>query len=159
MSTILRALKKAEESRARETLPGKILPDERLQPRTVARMPLIIGVSLIVCVCAAAVLVQQYFWNRSIRLSENHGTFSPPGDGGPVRGELLPVSKGVARDESLPPKLHLSGILWDESQPLAIINGTPSKMGAEIEGATVVKIDRNSVQVRYNQKILTLIVE
>ncbi|MCX6354621.1 MAG: hypothetical protein NTZ78_06930 [Candidatus Aureabacteria bacterium] len=156
MSTILRALKKAEESRARETLPGKIFPDESASVRWGVRMPLLVGGFCSVCVCVA-VIVLLHLRNQGTQLPVNPGTAS-------ARRVSEPIPQGSAAGAPetpvpLPPKLRLSGILWDESQPLAIINGKPSRTGAEIDGATVVRIDRNDVQVRWKEKIITLSVE
>jgi len=159
MSTILRALKKAEESRARETLPGKILPIESAPVRPDVRMPLRVGAFCVVSVCAAVMLVQ-HLRNQRTQLPVNPGTGSVRRVSEPIsQGSVSPAGGASESLVPLPPKLRLSGILWDESQPLAIINGKPSRTGAEIDGATVVKIDMNEVQVRWKEKILTLRVE
>jgi len=51
-----------------------------------------------------------------------------------------------------PPKLVLKGIAWDETKPLALINGLLAKEGDTIQGATIVKIDFERVVIRYRSK-------
>jgi DNA-binding transcriptional regulator YdaS (Cro superfamily) len=51
-----------------------------------------------------------------------------------------------------PPKLVLKGIVWDETKPLALINGLVVKEGDTIQGATIVKIDFERVTIRYRSK-------
>ncbi len=51
-----------------------------------------------------------------------------------------------------PPKLVLKGIAWDETKPLALINGLLAKEGDTIQGATIVKIDFEQVVIRYRSK-------
>jgi hypothetical protein len=51
-----------------------------------------------------------------------------------------------------PPKLVLKGIAWDETKPLALINGLLAKEGDTIEGARIVKIDFERVVIRYRSK-------
>jgi hypothetical protein len=43
--------------------------------------------------------------------------------------------------------LSLSGILWDTTQPIAIINGTTVQVGEEVEGYRVVEISEDHVSV------------
>ena len=43
--------------------------------------------------------------------------------------------------------LALSGILWDASRPIAIINGTMVQVGQEVEGYRVVEIAQDHVSV------------
>jgi len=66
---------------------------------------------------------------------------------------LPPIKKKVK--ESLPiqpPKLVLKGIAWDETEPLALLNGLVVKEGDTIQGARIVKIDFDRVVVRYSSK-------
>lgn len=51
-----------------------------------------------------------------------------------------------------PPKLVLKGIAWDETKPLALINGLLAKEGDTIQGATIVKIDFERVVIRYRSE-------
>ena len=48
------------------------------------------------------------------------------------------------------PRLHLSGILWDEKEPLAVINDEWVKEGDEIEGAKVLTIEFGGVTVDFH---------
>ncbi len=51
-----------------------------------------------------------------------------------------------------PPKLVLKGIAWDETKPLALINGLVAKEGDTIQGARIVKIDFERVVIRYRSE-------
>jgi hypothetical protein len=51
-----------------------------------------------------------------------------------------------------PPKLVLKGIVWDETKPLALINGLVVKEGDTIQGATIVKIDFERVTIQYRSQ-------
>ncbi|MFH1063205.1 MAG: hypothetical protein V1747_10045 [Candidatus Omnitrophota bacterium] len=53
-------------------------------------------------------------------------------------------------------ELKLSGILWDDKIPSAIINSSIVKIGDLIEGKTVVDIEKNQVVVMEDGKILIL---
>jgi len=68
---------------------------------------------------------------------------------------LLPKKKEKIIKESLPlqpPQLVLKGIVWDETKPLALINGLVVKEGDTIQGARIVKIDFERVAVQYRSK-------
>ena len=67
----------------------------------------------------------------------------------------LTLKKKEEIKESLPlqpPKLLLKGIAWDETKPLALINGLLAKEGDTIQGARIVKIDFERVVIRYRSK-------
>lgn len=67
----------------------------------------------------------------------------------------LSLKKREEIKESLPlqpPKLVLKGIAWDETKPLALINGLLAKEGDTIQGATIVKIDFERVVIRYRSE-------
>jgi DNA-binding transcriptional regulator YdaS (Cro superfamily) len=67
----------------------------------------------------------------------------------------LSLKKKEETKESLPlqpPKLVLKGIAWDETKPLALINGLLAKEGDTIQGATIVKIDFERVVIRYRSE-------
>ncbi len=49
--------------------------------------------------------------------------------------------------ESSTSELHLSGILWDPHQPLAIINGTTVSRGDNVAGCRVVEIQQDQVDL------------
>ena len=52
--------------------------------------------------------------------------------------------------------LHVSGIVWDEVMPVAIINEKVLKVGDEIHGFSIDKITQRSVYVRGEEGILEL---
>jgi len=59
-----------------------------------------------------------------------------------------------------PPELVLKGIAWDETKPLALINGLVVKEGDTIQGATIVKIDFERVAIQYcSQKFVIELIE
>ena len=72
------------------------------------------------------------------------------------RDPLMPPTEKAAKvrkpaPTKLPP-LSLKGIAWDETQPLALINDLVLKEGDTIQGAKIVKIDFDRVQVLYSSK-------
>ncbi len=50
----------------------------------------------------------------------------------------------------------LSGIIFNNSSPTAIINKRPVKIGDKIDKAIVTQIDKNKVIIKYKQKNITL---
>ena len=50
----------------------------------------------------------------------------------------------------------LSGILWDPTQPIAVINGQMLRMGDELEGYKVTKIAQDSVSLSDGSQTVTL---
>ncbi len=56
-----------------------------------------------------------------------------------------PFSQPSSADQGGPQALHLSGILWDETNPTAIINDEIVAVGGEINGKRVVEIKRDKV--------------
>lgn len=58
----------------------------------------------------------------------------------------------VEAEEEAPTNLTLTGILWDEVEPLAIINEKIVKVGDKILGGNVTEITQNSVTIIKDQK-------
>lgn len=59
----------------------------------------------------------------------------------------------LPREEALAePTLRLTGIVWDEKSPAAIINGVLVRKGDMIDGKEVKDITRNSVTVKEGDK-------
>jgi hypothetical protein len=57
----------------------------------------------------------------------------------------------VVRSLSVPtPDLEIDGIIYDERNPLAMINGDIFAIGAEVEGVRIVNIYETSVEFEYN---------
>lgn len=79
---------------------------------------------------------------------------------------LAPAS-GPAQQRSTPsasvapPPLALEGILWDQTDPIAIIKGPdgrsePLRVGMTLAGATVLRIEPAAVRLRFGKQTLTL---
>ena len=51
-----------------------------------------------------------------------------------------------------PPPLTLTGIIYDKTAPYAIVNNQILKKGMEIQGATLVQINKESVRFRFQDK-------
>ena len=64
-----------------------------------------------------------------------------------------PFARGQANDSH---GLSLSGILWDERQPMAVINNQMVRVGETIEGYTVVEITQDAVSVTDGNETLRL---
>jgi hypothetical protein len=54
------------------------------------------------------------------------------------------------------PELRLQGIFFRLNKPSVMINGRSLQVGDEVQGATVVKIERQSVVVEYNGQRKTM---
>lgn len=52
--------------------------------------------------------------------------------------------------------LILTGILWEEGKPYCIINGKIVKVGHEIAGCKILKIEKDSVTVKVGDEIRVL---
>jgi hypothetical protein len=65
-------------------------------------------------------------------------------------------SKLVKADFSHEPRWHLSGIVYNDRTPLAIINSRPVKVGQEIDEAKVVDIGARMVTLEYQGRLFTL---
>ncbi|GEM_PF-3065638 len=55
-----------------------------------------------------------------------------------------------------PPRLQLGGIFWDETNPVAIINGEMVHEGESIEGAEVERISRRNVLLKWRTEYIRL---
>jgi hypothetical protein len=156
MSTILKALKKAEEGMAQNTLPGKILAADSNRAyedmRTHNRRRAVILLSLL---AVAAGGVYYYYMKPHERMAVATDV-SRPAASAPT---AAPIRQGSAQENVAPPPLRLSGVLWDDTKPIAILNGKPLAVGGEIDGARVVKIGLDGVKIRYNEREYTLTVE
>jgi len=154
MSTILKALKKAEEGMAKNTLPGKILSADPVPARARVRLVTTILLSALVLVAGLAYYLQLH------GRAGKRGDSSPQPAAAPTAARIAGVAGGAGEPDgaALPP-LHLSGVLWDKTEPLAILNGRPLTVGGEIDGARVVKIGLDDVRVDYRGREYTLSVE
>jgi hypothetical protein len=66
-----------------------------------------------------------------------------------------PFAIGSAAAE-LSGDLVLTGILWEEGKPYCIINGKIAKVGHEIVGCKILKIEKDSVTVKVGDEIRVL---
>ena len=66
------------------------------------------------------------------------------------RDPFAPVSKQASHE------LSLNGIVWDQENPLAIINDTIVKVGSAVDGNTIVDIQENSVTLTNGSRTLKL---
>jgi hypothetical protein len=141
MSTILKALKKAEDGRAKETLPGKITIEETPEAPGRSRAAFRIATALLLPALAAAAVLMHY---QSITVRVRAGiSAAPAAKPSPVAAVVAPAQtagSGVGE-----PALRLSGVIWDRENPVAIVNGQPLSRGEELSGARVVKITIDSV--------------
>jgi hypothetical protein len=151
MSTILKALKKAEEGMAKNTLPGKIISSDSASGRARARPATV--VLLLALAVVGGLAYHLHPPARAGRLSRQPA--SPPAAAPPAR---TAGAADAARVPALPP-LRLSGVLWDETEPLAILNGRPLTVGGAIDGARVVSIGLDVVRLDYHGREYTLSVE
>ena len=67
-----------------------------------------------------------------------------------------PQQQSRPRQVARPPRLVLDGILWDESDPLAVINGEVIREGESIRGATLERVSRSYVLLRWRTQYIRL---
>lgn len=67
-----------------------------------------------------------------------------------------PVAAKAVTALPLPKNLKLSGIMWDEREPLALINSLAVKKGDSVKGSLVIAIHPDSVELASEGKIWTL---
>ncbi|MCX6357627.1 MAG: hypothetical protein NT045_07130 [Candidatus Aureabacteria bacterium] len=143
MSTILKALQKAEEVRTAHTLEGKILSDPVPRERVRRRAPLYVAGLGILIVIAAGVICAR---GRRAPSTAGQGPAvpgAPAAHAGAVRGS----GRALRGSDAAIPDLHLSGVIWDPAAPVALINGQPLTVGQESGGARVIAISLDEVQV------------
>ncbi len=142
MSTILEALKKAEQGRERKTLGERIVVSPPEPPRRRGVL-ILFGVAILLILFSALLLYVS-------------GRVGPVENG--VEVESVPIALPVAvsvdtqqeEETVVLPELEFSGVIWDGVEHIAIVNGKPLTSGQEIEGVKIVKIDLENVKVLYN---------
>jgi hypothetical protein len=58
--------------------------------------------------------------------------------------------------ETAGPEFRLNGIIYNEARPIAIVNGLTVRVGDEVNGATVISIERDRVTLSSNAQSKTL---
>ena len=98
---------------------------------------------------------------RSASAAPEVGWSPPP----PARSERehapprpSPERRDVARGEIAVPggKIELGGIVYSETNPVAVLNGHVVGVGAYVEGFLVVAIDENRVELKNDQRTIVL---
>jgi hypothetical protein len=76
-----------------------------------------------------------------------------PAQATPRKPKELPASGPVDASDL---GLTLDGIVWDKQKPLAMINGQILGEGQEIEGYSITKIQKTSIEVKKDNRTFTL---
>lgn len=149
MSTILKALKKAEGARTQETLAGKVISEGAPGEGDRRSVPLRFGFILLLAALAAGVLIHRHL--TTARDGEAR-TAVPPDE----KADHEPRPSATPLPPAELPNLNLAGVIWDESRPIAVINGRMVAVGDTIEGADIIGIDLDGVQMRYGRSEFTI---
>lgn len=158
MSTILKALKKAEEGRPKDSLPERILQDESPAGTGKAQTALRLAGALLLPAAAAAVLLFHY-------RAAMTGAGGPPAAPSPRPAKRAALASPTPSPAPPPspaptaperPVLRLSGVIWDERKPFAIVNGKTISKGDRIEGARLMAITPEGAVFRYGGEEFTL---
>jgi hypothetical protein len=151
MSTILEALKKAQKSRV----------DRRLEDEVVVALPvrpaggrlLFVPLACGLMISAGAVLIWYAPWKRIL------GKGPQPVPAAAVNAVAPRESVDAAIPEiSEPsiepsvPEFEFSGVIWDNHQRIALINGVPVAEGDTIDGAEVLTVGMESVEVKLGDR-------
>jgi len=132
MSTILKALQKAEGARSQETLAGRVIADEAPEGQRCRKAFPIVLLALVVTGLAVGV----YFYRERKAAPD-------------VReGDIPSGSMSLSAPSELP-NLSVSGVIWDERKPLAVINGKIVQVGDNVGESEIIGIELESVTVRY----------
>lgn len=83
---------------------------------------------------------------------------STPAKAEPIKEETRQAPAPVSLPKTAPdfPNLKLSGIVYDNERPYAIVNDKVLSKGDMVEGATLIEINRESVKFIFNDKELEL---
>ena len=71
----------------------------------------------------------------------------------------IPVPVSTKQAVEPPPTLNLSGVIWDDMNPQAIINGELLQKGGSISGAEVTRITKTSATFKWKNKTFTVYME
>jgi hypothetical protein len=150
MSTILKALKKAEDGRAKTILQERLVAEE--PPASSVRRRAAVALAAVLLAAAVVVAAMQLRLRRfaadvTARPAAPRGAPSSP-------PRALPGGEAPAT-----PSLRLSGVIWDEETPLAIVNGRPVAVGEELSGVRVVGITVDGATFRRGTEEFALTVE
>lgn len=164
MSIINEALKKAQESRQEQDKNIKeepdITPSLSLPPSPAVKRPsgavkrdynTIFWILPAIAVIAAGVVLAKNLLPapRPQQIQkETRGSRIYPVEPTP---EQKPAPPSEAREADIPlPALKLSGIVYDENSPYAIVNGAILREGEVIDGAKLVEIKKERVKFEFN---------
>jgi hypothetical protein len=75
----------------------------------------------------------------------------------PAQSKISAI-KNIILEPNLP-QLKITGVMWDNKEPIALINGKCLKTGDEINGAKIVNIQQKEVSVLFKEKEFTISVE
>jgi hypothetical protein len=79
---------------------------------------------------------------------------------GALKVRTSPKPEGPAKPARVTlPNMWLSGIIWDEQSPIAMIDGLDYRVGDRVKGARIVKIRMDSVVLSFASKEYVLTVD
>ncbi len=143
MSTIIEALKKAQKEEA--------IKKERNADRVIwvptqkhSRWILPLGVSF--CFVTLSIIFFWLFFSNTPSVIQSDGKTTTQG-------------QSITKAASDKPEFNLSGIMWDNKEPIALINSLALKQGETIQGSKVISIHSKSVDLSSDGKIWTLTLE
>lgn len=157
MSIIYDALKKVEESSAKK-LGDKIDKSPKSKPK----IPKILIYVLVVCL---GLFVANIFWggfpkplsnNTSVETKNQPQIPELPKETPPEANLSLPVETKVETKKELPPSFVLNGVFFSGNEGYALINNRIVKKGDIIDGATVVGIALDEVNLESEGSITKL---
>ncbi len=156
MSIINDALKKAErEKQTAQNKPGRILSKiDKMKTDTerylLRKWPIWVGTG-VVCISAVFLAINS-FKRPSDSVSPQDTVTNPQNIFHLRKIDPVPLEKSLQRASDF----HLSGILYDEEKPLAIINNRIVVEGALIDGARLLDIQADYVKVSLKGKEFSL---
>ena len=89
-------------------------------------------------------------------LGRDPGPISGAKELSPAQAPSLDANLPAAHESSAAPVLILSGIVYDEEKPYAIVNNSVLSVGDEIQGARLTDIDREGVKFLFGEEQIRL---
>lgn len=148
MSIIYDALKKVEISKRRDELG----PESDKRPKRKTKSYLLFILAVCVGLFAASILYEWLTPKISLKSAENKQVMPVVDTGAPA-----PVETKAITPEAALPALALNGVFFSEDEGYALINNRIVKKGDRIEGATVMKISMEEVDLDFGGSVIKLL--
>lgn len=150
MSIVLEALEKAQREGKKVSIDTVL---DNIQKPIIEKKPisksnyLIFGI--VIAIGIINLILAGWWLDRATTLTPTNSSIPPVST-----QKILPI---ISLKQT--PPLNVTGIVWDEKEPIALVNGKFLKIGEEILGAKIMDIQMRHVRFLYKDKEFTISVE